>query len=87
MELIIEYNMALILNPSIILSTVMAQTVNEFIPSGVVLILLMFFVIISISLNVYIGVKRYRYETKMIKRERLQQNDIEQDNINTSAVS
>ena len=64
--LIKEYNMCLILNPSIILSTVIAQTVNEFIPPGVVLISLMFFVIVSIIINIINGIKKFKQETKML---------------------
>lgn len=67
-----EYNMALILNPSIILSTVIAQTVNEFIPPGVVLLSLMFFVVVSISINIYTGVKKFRNETKTLKEKESQ---------------
>jgi len=58
--------MCLILNPSIILSTVVAQTVNEFIPPGVVLISLMFFVIVSIIINIINGIKKFKQETKML---------------------
>lgn len=82
--------MCLILNPTIILSTVLAQTVNEFIPAGVVLISLMFFVIVSISINIYNGIKKFRLETKMIEEQKLKGTetvpDVESKSVNPSKV-
>lgn len=81
--------MALILNPSIILSTVVAQTVNEFIPPGVVLISLMFFVVVSITINVFNGVKKYKMETKMLKEKKLKKQqgmDLESNNLKNKKV-
>ena len=81
--------MALILNPSIILSSVVAQTVNEFIPPGVVLVSLMFFVVISIAINIFNGIKKYKMETELFKKraqaKELNQ-DIENSRLKTSKV-
>jgi hypothetical protein len=82
--------MALILNPSIILSTVVAQTVNEFIPPGVVLISLMFFVVVSILINIYNGIKKYRLETQLLeklKKAKELNKDIENSKLKISKVS
>ena len=83
--------MCLILNPTIILSTVLAQTVNEFIPPGAVLISLMFFVLVSIGINVRNGIKKYRNETKAMEEENEEKKntagtDIESKSINPSKV-
>lgn len=71
--------MCLILNPTIILSTVLAQTVNEFIPPGAVLISLMFFVLVSISLNIRNGIKKFKNETKMMEEQKTLKPDIVND--------
>jgi hypothetical protein len=67
-----------------------AQTVNEFIPPGVVLISLMFFVVVSISINIYNGIKKYRMETELFKKLKLKKEgkkDVENAKINNSKVN
>ena len=89
LELTPEYNMCLILNPTIILSTVIAQTVNEFIPPGVVLVSLMFFVIVSIIINIINGIKKYKQETdlfKKLKENKGNVSDIEKNSVKNSGV-
>lgn len=79
--------MALILNPSIILSTVIAQTVNEFIPPGAVLISLMFFVVVSIAINVVNVIKKFKLETKMLEeKKKKKEQDIESNGLKTGKV-
>ena len=67
---LIEYNICLILNPSIILANLVASFINEILPSGVILVGLMMAIILAICLNLRDGIRKYRKETKINKFEK-----------------
>ena len=49
--------------------SVIAQTVNEFVPAGGILVALIISVLISLVFNIFNGIKKYKNETKKIREE------------------
>ena len=67
-----EYNVCLLMNPTMIFANLLGQMVNDILPSGVVLISLGVFVVAGIVVNVVHCVKKYQAESKQFALEKKQ---------------
>ena len=59
------------MNPMMLFGNVIAQKVNEILPSGVVLVTLMVSVVVSICINIYTAIKKFKTETKIINQRKI----------------
>ena len=51
-----------------VFANVVGSIINDILPSGVILTVLMILILVGIGINIYNAVKRYKLETKKIKK-------------------
>lgn len=56
--------MVLLFNPVMILATVVGTILNEILPNGVILIIILIIGLITFVLNIINGIQRYKFETE-----------------------
>jgi len=61
--------LCLIVNPAMVFANVVGSIINDILPSGVILSILMVLILVGICINIYNAVKRYKQETIKIKKK------------------
>lgn len=67
---LIDYNLCLIVNPAMIFSNVFGSIINDILPSGIIMSLIMIMVFFGILINIINLIKKIKEENKQIKKNK-----------------
>lgn len=69
----------MIVNPVMVYANIIGSILNDILPSGVILSLLMILLFVGLLINIFNAIKRFRAETKAIEEEKENNNNKSSD--------